>query len=589
MTMSSTTRFPLVIVCCAPEDEALAKTLRSHVALGVRKIADTREGNEDTRTRWPANGVLMSLELPLGDEDAAAILKAAAAHAVVAIVLLSADLFEQGPSDCLSILHAARGERAATPAPLDVLLVRARAVSIDDDDERLEGLRPYPPREWLGPAAPGARDAACVEIAKQVRRRVSRRLKAKTGLRAAEARVSFFDLHLFLDLLARPFEDQPRTELWSWMCDPARLAALGAPPGEPRRPEGGHFTWRRLGGRGAEEKEGSHFWDKFAPIPLHGAGDDKSDIDHLLPLVGEPIGSDLRLEWTSASADAPISCEPRLTVFLWPFGWSARVDMDLRQELGFGDLADIAAAVRADDHSPLRFDGKPITIGRLFQVVQQWLERDLLGSDGQPTVLHVSGSAMVSVPELMPPPARKDPPGVYTFTPEGHHEQGQLLGEDDRDWILAIIKGTPAHDYCDLGDVVARPVDLETGFAVVGTRGGSRIPSNTFALLASPRTKVTSRRCGAANIEISAQVHTALSVFLDQARSFRGPSGVGVAGADRLSRLADRAAQLLSRWPYFYQRRVRRALRRPETGAPSPAADAPLDDIPAGGYGPGDS
>lgn len=335
-----------------------------------------------------------------------------------------------------------------------------------------------------------------------------------------EAEIFFFDLHLSLRPLIGGVE--PTAELAFLLDTEAYAGAFtGAPLTTPR------FTVHAL----RREVKRNHFWRRYceawAPTATGNQLADKL-WDLQLPFRLRPRAIDLR-----PSPELGTGLEVDAELLLWPSGWSSQLELSLDGPLGLdevrGRIAELSSA------APFLLDGEPTGISGVFERLASDLKEDLFGHRhgvGDRRVL--DRYRVVALTRAATPLPPFDPDSM----PDDDRAQilGLLLGrevplpelgqrEQEKKYLLSKLRGS---DYA-LTDFDRRSTLLDlTGAA--GT-GRSR----------------PSLRCLAANVRTCLLVSEALLRLIKEAEKPYAAAG------ERVARLAETAASVLSELPDLYR------------------------------------
>jgi hypothetical protein len=118
----------------------------------------------------------------------------------------------------------------------------------------------------------------------------------------------------------------------------------------------------------------NHFWPRYRAVADNIPGSvtpfgDASDF--VWPLRCRPKNLDLTLNGTVWNTNRKV----RSTIWLWPFGWSSLLEIDLPAGDEFDDLLEIGINLRQKDPAPLLLQGKAVAVSsalaHLAQLVRQ--------------------------------------------------------------------------------------------------------------------------------------------------------------------------------------------------------------------------
>lgn len=118
----------------------------------------------------------------------------------------------------------------------------------------------------------------------------------------------------------------------------------------------------------------NHFWPRYQAVANNVPGSVTSfgdACDLVWPLRCRPKDLDLTLDGAVWNTNGKV----RSTIWLWPFGWSSMLEIDLPAGDEFDDLLDIGIKLRQKEPAPLLLKGKAVgvsgALGHLAQLVRQ--------------------------------------------------------------------------------------------------------------------------------------------------------------------------------------------------------------------------
>ncbi|WP_315750187.1 MULTISPECIES: hypothetical protein [unclassified Bradyrhizobium] len=120
----------------------------------------------------------------------------------------------------------------------------------------------------------------------------------------------------------------------------------------------------------------NHFWPRYQAVASNIPGTITSfgdACDLVWPLRCRPKNLDLTLNeavWHKAG-------RVRSTIWLWPFGWSSMLEIDLPADDEFDGLLDIGIALREKDPAPLLLKGKAVGVSGALAHLSQLVRQDL--------------------------------------------------------------------------------------------------------------------------------------------------------------------------------------------------------------------
>jgi hypothetical protein len=289
----------------------------------------------------------------------------------------------------------------------------------------------------------------------------------------------------------------------------------------------------------------SHFWKGYQSLcTIVGKAEP-------FPRLHLPLDAGLHNAWLSAVLPAPFGTIPvQLRLLLWPYGWSARLELTLSAATPLSDLAAISQKLRED----AVFEAKsssgstllgPSTLSVVFRQVTSWLQADLFtGLVGEQR--KVSRHAVVALSGF----AKNAEPFSYNTEVDPEHHS---LPTADRARLHSILLGRPV----SLAEVLDRETSgrvaitglTAKGFAVTDLNAGSLLVLHEAAPRAGKGKTVA--KCLWRN---TALMMTTTNALLAVNRDLRNKP------PDWMDQSADWGVEILRALPRFYESPVSRQL-----------------------------
>ena len=141
--------------------------------------------------------------------------------------------------------------------------------------------------------------------------------------------------------------------------------------------------------------------DKLAPGPATALGDAR---EFLWPLRCRPKGLDIVFSRSQATRPPKV----RVTIWLWPFGWSSAVHFKFAAPFSLDDLQDLGINLRTRSPGPFTFEGKTLSLSEVFKLIAERVRRDIGTAGNLPADAPHLGRHIVSAVQL--PRAWQAPP-----------------------------------------------------------------------------------------------------------------------------------------------------------------------------------
>lgn len=133
--------------------------------------------------------------------------------------------------------------------------------------------------------------------------------------------------------------------------------------------------------------------DKLAPGPATPLGDARA---FLWPLRCRPKGLDIVFARSSANRPPKV----RVTIWLWPFGWSSTIHFQFAAPFSLDDLQDLAINLRTRSPGPFTLDGKSLSLSEMFKLIAERLRRDIGTAGNVPADAPHLGRHLVTAVQL---------------------------------------------------------------------------------------------------------------------------------------------------------------------------------------------
>ncbi|MCK1315885.1 MULTISPECIES: hypothetical protein [unclassified Bradyrhizobium] len=120
----------------------------------------------------------------------------------------------------------------------------------------------------------------------------------------------------------------------------------------------------------------NHLWPRYQTVASNVPGSITpfgEASDFVWPVRCRPKNLDLTLNGAVWNTNRKV----RSTIWLWPFGWSSLLEMDLPAGDEFDDLLDIGIKLRQKDPAPLLLKGKAVGVSGALAHLAQLVKQDL--------------------------------------------------------------------------------------------------------------------------------------------------------------------------------------------------------------------